>query len=221
MALLIFDLDGTLLDSIEGLATAMNKVLKKHDYPTHDPEAYKHFVGNGIRMLVERAMPEGKQEEADALFQEMMAIYKVDYKIGLKPYDGIDRMLDGVLEQGHTIAMITNKFQFMADVIMPEYFGDYPFTHSIGRGERFPAKPSPESILYVLEQTGISKEEAYMIGDTEVDLMAARQAGIQEVYVSWGFRKPSEVADYGPKVTIDKPEGLLEVVAGSLNGRGE
>lgn len=213
MALLIFDLDGTLLDSIEGLATAMNKVLKKHGYPTHEPDAYKHFVGNGIRMLVERAMPQDRQAEADALFQEMMATYKIDYKIGLKPYNGIDTMLNGALKEGHTIAMITNKFQFMADVIMPAYFGDYPFTHIIGRGERFPAKPSPESILYVLEQTGISKEDAYMIGDTEVDLMAARQAGIKEIYVSWGFRKPSELADYSPKITIDKPEALLDVVA--------
>lgn len=217
MALLIFDLDGTLLDSIEGIGTASNKALAQFGYPPHPIEAYKHYVGNGLRMTIERALPSEAVDRTDEVLEVMIEIYKKDYVIGLKPYEGIYTMLKDLISHGHQIAMITNKLQFMADVIMPEFFADYPFIETIGRNATNPAKPDPTTILRVVAKSGMAKEESFMIGDTEADIEAARNAGIKEVYVSWGFRKPEEVAYLKPKVSIDKPLDLLNIFKAANN----
>lgn len=213
MALVIFDLDGTLMDSIDGLAISMNKVLAIYGLDQHPVEAYKHFVGNGIKMMVERALPAGKEALIEEALEKMIEIYKVDYIQGLKVYDGIYPILEALVDQGHQIAMVTNKFQFMADRIMPDFFSQYPFTDIIGRSEEHPAKPDPTTINEIVLESGLDKNQCYMVGDTEVDIRVARNAGIEEVFVTWGFRKLHEVAELSPKNVIDHPSELMAIVS--------
>lgn len=212
MALVIFDLDGTLMNSIDGLAIAMNKVLAEYELKQYPVEAYKHFVGNGIRMMVERALPDNQSSILESALERMIEIYKVYYSEGLIPYEGINELLDQLVADGHKMAMVTNKFQFMADKIMPEFFEAYPFTDIIGRSERHPAKPDPTTINEIVAASGFEKSQCYMIGDTEVDISVARNAGIQEVFVTWGFRKLHEVSDMAPKNVIGHPSELMAII---------
>lgn len=212
MALVIFDLDGTLMDSIDGLAIAMNKVLDSYDLEVYPVEAYKHYVGNGIKMMVQRTLPEGKDYLLDEALDKMIEFYKVDYIQGLKVYDGIYEVLKDLVRDGHQIAMVTNKFQFMAERIMPRFFDEYPFTDIIGRSEEHPAKPDPTTINNIIRKSGFKKNQCYMVGDTEVDILAARNAGIGEVFVSWGFRKLHEVSDMAPVNVINHPSELMTIV---------
>ena len=212
MALVIFDLDGTLINSIDGLAIAMNKVLAEYELEQYPVEDYKHFVGNGIRMMVQRALPENQASLLESALERMIEIYKVYYSEGLMAYEGIYELLDQLVVDGHQMAMITNKFQFMADRIMPEFFEAYPFTDIIGRSEEHPAKPDPTTINEIVVASGFDKSQCYMIGDTEVDLFAARNAGVKEVFVTWGFRKLHEVKDMAPKNIIGHPSELVAII---------
>jgi len=212
MALVIFDLDGTLMNSIDGLAIAMNKVLVEYELKQHPVEDYKHFVGNGIRMLVQRALPENQASLLESALERMIEIYKVHYSHGLIAYEGIYELLDQLVVDGHQLAMVTNKFQFMADKIMSEFFEAYPFTDIIGRSEEHPAKPDPTTINAIVAASGFKKSQCYMIGDTEVDISVARNAGIKEVFVTWGFRKLHEVSDMTPKNIIGHPSELVAKV---------
>ncbi len=212
MALVIFDLDGTLMNSIDGLAIAMNMVLAEYELEQHPVEEYKHFVGNGIRMMVERALPENQASILESALERMIEIYRIHYSHGLIAYEGIYELLDQLVVDGHQMAMVTNKFQFMADKIMPEFFESYPFIGIIGRSEEHPAKPDPTMINLIVADSGLEKSQCYMIGDTEVDISVARNAGIQEVFVTWGFRKLHEVSDMAPKNIIGHPSELMAIV---------
>lgn len=212
MALIVFDLDGTLMDSYRGLAVAMNHVLEEMGLPTYPEDAYKKFVGNGIEMLVERALPEGHKDQLDVAFPKMIDHYIKEYEYGLVVYDGIYELLDQLFKEGHQIAMITNKFHHMAKVIMESFFSQYAFKAIIGRSDIYPAKPDPETLLSVVERSGLAKEQCYMVGDTEVDIMTARNAGVQEIFVTWGFRKLHEIEDLVPLNVIDHPRELLDII---------
>lgn len=214
MALIIFDLDGTLLNSIDGLAIAMNLVLEEYQLKQHPVDDYKNFVGNGIKMMVERALPEGNEHLLEEALERMIEHYIIHYRDGLYPYEGIYDLLDKLVEEGHQIAMITNKLQFMADKIMPDFFDQYPFTDIIGRSEVHPAKPDPTTINDIVAASGVERHRCYMVGDTEVDLAAARNAGINEVFVTWGFRQLHEVNTMAPKNIIGHPSELMAIVTG-------
>jgi len=212
MALIIFDLDGTLVDSVEGLAVGMNMVLEEFGFPIHDHEAYKNFVGNGFAKLVERALPESERHQLEKAVERMLYHYKSHYNDGLTPYEGIYELLDQVVLEGYKIALITNKSQEMAQVIMKEYFANYPWIDIIGQNETHPGKPDPTTVHHVVELSGVTGDQVFMIGDTEVDIEVARNAGIHEVFVSWGFRSLDQVAHLLPKEIIDTPASLLEVL---------
>ena len=216
MALIIFDLDGTLVDSVEGLGVATNQALEELGLPTYDIEAYKNFVGNGIEMLVERALKEENMHYFDRAFPRMMEIYRTRYEEGLSVYDGIYELLDRLVAKKHTIALVTNKHQYMADVIMDRFFADYPFVDVIGRNEEHPAKPDPTTVLDIFNTYGSDKEICYMVGDTEVDLHTARNAGIKEIFVTWGFRKVHEVAHLAPETLIETPLELLNTIGNDI-----
>lgn len=212
MALIIFDLDGTLVDSHKGLALAMNKVLAEYGVDVHSEEAYKTFVGNGIRKLVYRALPVDLKEQLGEAFDKMLKHYSIDYKHELEVYEGIYPLLDYLTKSHHSLALITNKYQFMAEVIMKDYFDQYPFLSIIGRVEDKPDKPDPASLITIAKQYGYSLDDTWMIGDTEVDIQTARNAKCNEVFVTWGFRSLENVMALNPETIIDKPNELLEYI---------
>ncbi len=209
MALLLFDLDGTLVDSIDGLAYSMNLVLESYGFPVHSSKRYQSFVGNGIEKLVERALPDGSKGLTKEVFPLMLESYRQHYNVGLKAYEGIYKMLDALVAGGHRLMLITNKHQEMAEWIMSDMFSRYPFETIIGRGERFASKPNPEALIYAMKQTGYQSRDVYMIGDTEADIMAARRAGVHEMVVSWGFRSKADLEAYEPTCLLDHPMDIV------------
>lgn len=212
MALIIFDLDGTLVDSITGLAVGMNKVLEELALPTHPHEAYKNFVGHGFEKLVEQALPENEKHQFSKAVERMLFHYKKHYNDGLTVYEGIYKMLDMVVDRGYAIALITNKSQEMAEIIMQDHFNSYPWIGIVGQSKTHPAKPDPTTVHQMIQLSQTTDGKVFMMGDTEVDLEVARNAGIQEVFVTWGFRDLEQVAQMCPKEVIETPEALLEVV---------
>lgn len=210
--LIIFDLDGTLVDTIDGLAYSMNNVLKSMGCSEHSRDSYEKFVGNGIFRLVELAMPEDSTEALiNEAYEAMLAEYEYNYDYRIAVYEGVYKLLDDLRLKEHTLAVITNKVHDMAEIIMKRFFAQYPFEIIIGSGKDYPNKPNPASIQGVMQRLGYNKDETYLIGDTEVDLMAARNAEVNEVIVSWGFRGKAYMAEYSPAVLVDKPlqVGLL------------
>lgn len=213
MALIVFDLDGTLVDSVDGIAYSMNRVLRAMEYPEHDTEKYKSFVGNGIRRLVELAVPSGcSDEDVNMAFRKMLISYQAYYDYNIQVYEGIYELLGKLSDNGHQLAMITNKHQTMADPIMAKYFGDYPFASVIGRNDSNPKKPDPTTLLRTMAMLGYDQSETYFIGDSEVDLMTARNAGVTDIIVSWGFRDKADMEALEPTHLVDAAEAIALII---------
>ncbi len=210
--MIIFDLDGTLIDSHEGLAYSMNLVLVELGLKIHPHEAYMRFVGNGIRMLVHRALPEGSKDLLEEAYERMMYHYERHFDRGLKVYEGIYLVLDELIDQGHLLALVTNKNQQMAEVIMANFFEGYPFIEIIGVCDANPPKPDPSSILRLMKDYHVQGMDCTIVGDTEVDLIVARNAKIKEIFVTWGFRTLEDVLFLTPKTVIDHPMDLLAYI---------
>ena len=186
---IIFDLDGTLLDTIEDLANACNYVLTTLGYKTHEVYKYKTFVGNGRYKLVERMLPEGNKdnetiEKALKLFDEYYEEHMVDMT---KPYAGIIEMLEELILKNIKIAVVSNKPHEFTTEVVKNYFGER-FEIVYGHRKNTAEKPDPSSVLEVIENFKVKKEECLYIGDSEIDINTAKNAGVKSVGVEWGFR---------------------------------
>lgn len=208
----IFDMDGTLLDTLEDLRDAVNAGLALKNYPARDLEEIRQFVGNGVRVLLEKAVPEGTPE-ADmkvclAAFKEYYAKHWQDKT---KPYDGIRELLAALKEKKIKTAVISNKYDEAVLQLCRDYF---PGSFDSARGERagVPRKPAPDGIYSILEELGAAKENAVYVGDSEVDMETAHNAGLTSVGVTWGFRDRSLLQAKGADYIIDSPEELLEIL---------
>ena len=199
--LIIFDLDGTLLNSIEGIGTAMNAVLARHSYPQHTIEKYYYFVGNGLKKLAERALPAevSAKGAVDAYYKELVAAYDVHYAAGLELYPGIADLLDALTEQGYYLAINSNKIDHMTKKIAKDYYGKWKWQAVIGAREGIPIKPDRAGVDEIIAMTGVNRSEVLYVGDSEVDLQTAEHAGVDSAFVTWGFRKLEDIA--GCKVT--------------------
>lgn len=212
--LVIFDLDGTLTDTIEGLATAMNKVLEKRGFPQHSNAAVMTFVGNGLRNLAKRALPESERTDdmIDACHREMLVAYETYYDRGLVLYPGMDEVLDDLTKRGIKLAINTNKAQKMATVIANGLLGKWNFIEVIGDCEEFPKKPDPTAALHLAKVAGVKINECVYIGDSEVDIKTARNAEMKAITVSWGFRDQKDLMLHNPEILIsDAKEILLHI----------
>lgn len=212
--LIIFDMDGTLVDSIEGLATATNKMLESKGYPLHPIEAYKKFVGNGIKMLVTRALPEAHrdQETVNLCYAKMLESYKIYYEVGMGLYKGIDALLDEITNRGIKLAINTNKNQEMAEKVAEGYLNRWHFEEVIGENKRYGIKPSPEAALHIAEVAGLNPSECIYIGDSEVDLKTAQNAGMKSIVVSWGFRTKEELELFPVENLVEVPSEILNYI---------
>lgn len=206
----IFDLDGTLLNTLGDLAASANHALTKYGLPERTVDEVREFVGNGIRLLVERSVPEGTDVSViDAVFNEYCTYYATHARVYTKPYDGIMDMLRALREKGLRVAVVSNKIDPSVKELAEYYFGELC---EIAVGERpgIGRKPCPDSVLEVMKEFGTKK--AVYVGDSEVDVETAKNAGIDGVFVSWGFRGRSGLYESGAEIIVDTAEELLREV---------
>lgn len=205
----IFDLDGTLLNTLEDLADAVNFVMRSNGYEERTLEEVRHFVGNGIRRLMEQAVPESVVgEEFEKVFEEFRSFYTEHCQIKTRAYDGITELLENLKQKGYAMAIVSNKNHAAVCELNRIYFKAYIET-AIGQKEGIRKKPAPDTVLQALKELGKDRDTAIYVGDSEVDFMTAQNAGMDCVLVTWGFRTPKELNGFYPKAFIEKPKELV------------
>ena len=212
MKAIIFDLDGTLLDTLEDLKNAVNAALEHYKMPRRSLDEVRSFVGNGLRNLMIRAVPDG---EENPKFEDALSYLKDYYAIHCKdntgPYPGIMEMLDELKERGITMAIVSNKIDSAVKELDKEYFNGY-MSAAIGEMEGVARKPAPDTVLKALEECDLKPEDAIYVGDSDVDIATAKNTGIPCISVSWGFRDTAFLKEHGATQIIDNPAELLELV---------
>lgn len=205
----VFDLDGTLLDTLEDIASAMNAVLSAAGLPSHSLEAYRGLVGWGASDLVRRAAPDG---DHDALLAGFRARY---YRDGLhgatRPYEGVPQLLQALVVRKVPVAVLSNKPHEPTVSVVGHFFADIPFVAVLGARPEAPIKPDPTVALAIAEGLGVAPSECAFVGDTEVDIETGRRAGMRPIGVSWGFRADS-LAPAGAERVLDAPDELLALL---------
>jgi len=189
----IFDLDGTVLDTIADLAAATNHALEMHGYPQHSVEAVRRMVGNGVANLILRAAPEGTPEaERAEILAKFKAYYREHINDTTRPYAGVPELLKALREAGVYVGINSNKFDAALQSLCQIHF-DGLYDYAVGESERTPKKPDPAAARRIMEATGASADETIYIGDSNVDLNTAKNAGTDSAWVSWGFRRAEEM----------------------------
>ncbi|WP_300762560.1 HAD family hydrolase [uncultured Bacteroides sp.] len=216
MKLVIFDLDGTLLNTIADLATATNVALEHYGLPTHKEDEYKFFVGNGINKLFERALPEDKRNEEYVMkIRSIFVPYYDAHNSDLsRPYQGINELLLDLQNAGIKIAVASNKYQAAAVKLVKEFFPDINFAEILGQRDGVPSKPDPTIVNEITEHTGISKKDTVYVGDSCVDMQTGKNADVTTVGVSWGFRPKAELKSYNPDFIADDAMMLHKYLLG-------
>ncbi len=209
----LFDLDGTLVNSLCDLACSTNYALEKFGLPIHETECFKYFVGDGMPKLIERALPEEKREEnyITSVLSVFMEHYKKHYCDNTKAYDGICEAVDAATSMGLKIAVVSNKVQDMAVTVTNKIFGDR-FSVVCGKREGYPAKPDPTLTLEVIKEMGVNPQECLFIGDSGMDMAVAKNANCVSLGVLWGFRSEDELIDNGADFIIKEPGQIIKVI---------
>ncbi|MUL28278.1 HAD family hydrolase [Prevotella sp. A2879] len=205
----IFDLDGTLLSSLEDLAASTNYALRWAGMPERTLEEVRMFVGNGVKLLMERAIPDGQQnprfEEVYAKFREHYLKHNLDRT---HPYDGVLELLAELKRRGKKLAIVSNKFYAATQDLAHHFFAD-TIEVAIGERENIRKKPAPDTVLEALRQLGASKDGAVYIGDSDVDVMTAKNSGLPCISVLWGFRDKEFLIEHGATLFVETPHDIL------------
>lgn len=212
--LVIFDLDGTLLNTIADLAEAVNRALVACGFAEHPTDAYRFFVGDGVSKLFERALPpEARTAENIARIRTHFIPYYDAHNADLsRPYEGIVELLAELQSRGVKMAVASNKYQAATQKLVSHYFSDTDFVAVFGQREGVAIKPDPQIIFDVLEVAGVTPEDMLYVGDSNVDMQTGPRAGVDTVGVSWGFRPREELAAHNPVAIIDHPLQLLDLL---------
>ena len=210
--LVIFDLDGTLIDSLTDLALATNHALRLNGFPEHSVDKYKQFVGNGLGKLIERALPEKRrnpsvQEQVKADFLKYYSAHLNDHT---RPYPGITELLDELEKHRIALAVATNKPQPAARTIVAEIFKGFPFAIVLGQTLGRPVKPDPAIVYEIMKTTGARSAEALYVGDSGVDMQTAYHAAITAIGCLWGFRDAVELKGSGASHLVSEPSEILK-----------
>lgn len=204
----IFDLDGTLLDTLNDLHASCNYALRTHGMPERSLEEVRQFVGNGVKKLMERAIPDGLD---NPLFEDTLQTFRQHYLLHnldtTLPYPGIMEMLQQLKAQGKRIAVVSNKFYAATQDLCKHFFGD-TIQVAIGEREDIKKKPAPDTVLEALRQLQVTRQDAVYVGDSEVDVETARNSGIPCISVLWGFRSKSFLLSHGATTFIETPNEL-------------
>ena len=208
----IFDLDGTLLNTIDDLADTGNHVCTLHGWPTHTVDAFKLMVGNGIPKLVERFAPQGtSQEMLDQAYQEFMDWYGVHKEDKTAPYAGMPEVAKALREVGVSIAVLSNKADVMAGPVVEHYYpGIFPVVQGALPG--LPTKPDPTLLYKLMERLGATREDTLFVGDSNVDIRTAKNGGLTGCGVLWGFRSREELEAAGADVIVSTPQELQDLI---------
>ena len=211
--LVIFDLDGTILDTLTDLKTSVNYTLKLKGYQEKTLEEIKKFLGNGIEKLMRRSLPSDIDEKE---FQECFHIFKAHYEKNLqnetKPYPEIIEVMTKIREKGYKIAVVSNKFQAGVNELINKFFSGL-VDIAVGLSENIKAKPDPSAIYYVFEKLDIKDlNDVFFVGDSEVDIETARNANIKIISVTWGFRSIGELKLLNPDYLVNNPKELLNIL---------
>ena len=212
--LVIFDLDGTLLDTIADLAAAANYALQQLGYPTHPVDTIRTYVGNGINKLLERSLPETERNEENVMrMRSHFVPYYDKHNADLsRPYPGIVALLEELQHRGVMIAVASNKYQAATAELVKHYVPTIDFIEVLGQREGIAVKPDPTIVFDILKKAKVQPEEVLYVGDSGVDMQTAINSGVDAVGVAWGFRPKAELESFCPKGIIDKAEELLEFV---------
>ena len=212
--LVIFDLDGTLLNTIADLAHSTNYALNKLGYPTHEIEKYNFMVGNGIDKLFERALPEGEKSKENVLRvrKEFVPYYDIHNADDSRPYPGIPELLSYLQDAGIQITVASNKYQAATQKLIDHYFPEIHFTAVFGQREGIKVKPDPTVVFDILEVAKVTKEEVLYVGDSGVDMQTAANAGVTVCGVTWGFRTRAELEEFSPQYIVDTAEEIKRLI---------
>ena len=216
--LVIFDLDGTLLNTIEDLGHAANYALERNGYATHSMASYPYFVGNGVRRLMTRVLPEDARdnETVDRVLTDFLEYYDEHCTDCTKPYNGMPELLQDLSYQGVAMAVASNKYQKAVDKIIPHFFPDINFIAIEGHREGVNVKPDPSVVFAILAKAQVSKADTLYVGDSGVDMETARRACIDSVGVTWGFRSKKELVEYHADVIVGSPVDILDVAENGI-----
>lgn len=210
---IIFDLDGTILDTLVDLGNSVNAVLEDYGYPTHNTEDYKKKVGNGVRKLLERSLPSNvKEDELDEALEKFSYYYDQYCLENSKPYPGIVELLKALEERGVLLAVNSNKIDRYTKDLVSKSFPTVPFVEVLGQRIAVPVKPNPAGALEIKEKMNLELDEILFVGDSEVDIQTARNAGMKVVVVPWGFRPKEELEKANPDYMIEKASDLLDLL---------
>lgn len=213
--LVIFDLDGTLLNTITDLGKASNYAIQKLGYSPHPMTAYNYMVGNGVRKLLQRAAPDSGPEEQEELLTYFRQYYDEHCLDSAKPYPGVPELLKGLQEKGIKIAVATNKYQSAAERLVKHFFPEIEFTCICGNVEDRPVKPDPSIIFSILNESPTPKSQVMMCGDSAVDMETARRACISSVGVTWGFRPATELRRAFADHIVSNPAEIYKLATAS------
>ena len=212
----IFDLDGTLLDTLEDLADAVNMTLHNSGYPRHDVSAYRYFIGDGIETLVKRALPESCRQKA-SVRKHVVAVreeYAGRWANKTRPYDGIPELLSKLMNHGIDLAVCSNKPEGPARELMKLLLPEFEFKIIMGASPTVPPKPDPTGAVEIAGRLGVDKDAVFFIGDSGVDMITARLAGMYGVGAQWGFRTADELISSGAGIVVNTPFDLLPWIEG-------
>jgi len=210
----LFDLDGTLLDTIGDIADSMNLALQNRDLPQNDEETYKTFIGQGIREFVTRSIPANKSNDelVLSLIGEMRAEYHKRWNNKTCPYTGIPELLNDLSHRNIRMAVLSNKPDDFTKMMIREMLPEWHFELVIGARKNVPRKPDPAGAIEIAEKFNLSPAQCVYVGDSETDIEMAISAGMLPVGVSWGFRTKNQLTESGAVMVLDKPPDLLEVM---------
>lgn len=213
---LIFDLDGTLLDSLADIANAANEVLQQHGHPPHELAAYRHLVGDGVRVLFERALPSVWQQDSkllDICVADFKTVYDRHWDRTSQPYAGIMELLGELVARQLKLAVLSNKPHMFTTACVDRFFGQTAWAKVLGNLPDVPRKPDPAGVHQILSELNSEPARCLYVGDTNTDMLTAIAAGCRAIGVTWGFRSPQELSDSGAAQLIDHPRQLLDCLS--------
>ena len=212
---ILFDLDGTLLDTLSDLAGSVNRVLASHGYPTHEREAYRLFIGNGAKNLLSSALPEavsGDEGVVQRCLSEFRSVYKEHDRDETLPYPGIEEMLAVLSSQKIPMGILSNKPHDATVTLVQHFFGDNLFSVVLGQRPELPRKPDPTAALCLAKEMNILPSDILLIGDSGSDMLTASAAGMIPAGVTWGFRSMEELRTHGATRLFHTPEEITEFI---------
>jgi len=219
----IFDLDGTLLDTLADIADSANTVLASHGLPTYPVVQYRQWVGSGVRWLFEHVLPseDGGDELIGQCIREFRQLYRHNWNVRTQPYEGVAELLASLAARRVKMAVLSNKPDESVHLCVSEYFPDCGFEMVLGDCDGIPCKPDPAGAMKIMEHIGVPPEQFVYLGDTPVDMKTAAAAGVEAVGALWGFRSLEELRDSGARHFVRHPMELLDIVVAGFPDQAE